>query len=334
MPIDSRQHVLHAVTESSPGTPESITVGTTVAIPTVGPVGFEPIGTQLIERGDVMTSRGGSLAPALGSQGWRVTFQTELYPWDDLEDDTSSPLAALWAACGKLEELTTPDRIRWTPKAGNAVGTDFDPCTIYLDEIGGNRKRAHYCAGRVTAEADAGGRVLLSWEFLGRWTTPTASVVTAGSETYGSSYPVPAVFRPAITLTSGIAGTVSGLARFALDDGVALVERQIATAAGAMDVAYRQRSEVGPVLSIDIDADDESTLSAWAEAVGLTVEARSLVLTDSAGDSCTISLPSSFVRLPQMIDGEAYRGYTIEMVGTTQGANSAVDPLTITWEAV
>lgn len=326
MPIQSRQTVVTVKSQSSAGSAASITIGVDESLRVLGAPTIEPIGEQLIERGDMSSSAGGVVGPVLGSQGWRVSFQTEDYGFTDLTDATSSPLTPLWAASGDIDTLTTPDRVRWTPKCGQVFATDLVYVTVQIDEIGGNQYVLYDGVASVTSEADAGGRIVHTWTIEGKWTTPTASTVSNGGETYGTE-PTPSVFKPSVTFTSGIAGTVAGLASFAADYGVEIVTRPVATATGAMDVSFLARSSTGPVLGVTIDADDESSLAVWTEAIGGSTESRSLAYTDGQSNTVTLAWLDSFVRLPQR-GGDTFRTYDIEMVGTTE---TVQDPVYITW---
>jgi len=326
MPLQSRQTVVTVKSQGSAGTAATITIGTDPSLRVLGVPTWEPIGEQLIERGDMSSSAGGVVRPVVGSQGWRVQFQTEDYGFTDLTDETTSPLAPLWDASGKVEALTTPDRVRWTPSAGQVFGTDLTYVTIQLDEIGGNKHVLYDGVATVTTEADAGGRLVHTWTVEGKWQTPVASTVTNGDETYGAE-PTPSVFKPNVTFTSGIAGTLTGLSAFSADYGTELVTRQVATATGGMDASFLARSSTGPVLSVTIDADDETALTAWGEALGTSTESRSLAFTDGESNTVTLAWLDSFVRLPQR-GGDTFRTYDLEIVGTTE---SVPDPVYITW---
>ena len=157
MPIQSRQTVVTVKSQSSAGSAASITIGVDESLRVLGAPTIEPIGEQLIERGDMSSSAGGVVGPVLGSQGWRVSFQTEDYGFTDLTDATSSPLTPLWAASGDIDTLTTPDRVRWTPKCGQVFATDLVYVTVQIDEIGGNQYVLYDGVASVTSEADAGG---------------------------------------------------------------------------------------------------------------------------------------------------------------------------------
>jgi hypothetical protein len=326
MPLQSRQTVVTVKSQSSAGSAASITIGTDNSLRVLGTPTWEPIGEQLIERGDMSSSAGGVVGPVVGSQGWRVQFQTEDYGFTDLTDETTSPLAPLWEASGKVETLTTPDRVRWTPKCGQVFGTDLTYVTIQMDEIGGNKYVLYDGVASVTSEAEAGGRLVHSWTVEGKWATPVASTVSAGDETYGTE-PTPSVLKTSVSFTSGISGTVTGLSSFTADYGTEIVTRPVATATGAMDPSFLARSSTGPVLGVTIDADDDTSLAVWAEAVGTTTESRSLAYADGESNTVTLAWLDSFVRLPQR-GGDTFRTYDLEIVGTTE---SVVDPVYVTW---
>lgn len=334
MTISKKNGVLHVALQSALGTAATITIGTTPALRIVGDIGIEQIGEGQILRSDVSSSLGGPVAPRLGSLGWRFTFQTELYAPAMKADFSTTPLYPLFASSAPYTNTDdNPDTATWEPFLGPAaVASGSLPAagsrgvvTVQFDEPGGNRYRLYDGSTACTGwSADAGGRILLDWTVEGKWVAPAASTLTAGAEVYnpGGAYDLTPWLFCGATLTSGITGTVTGLSSFTYAPGQELVTRMSAGSDGAscMAISFIDRSSDGPTLGLTIDAEDETTLAAWAEWLGGTTEDRSITIpapSTASIASVTIMVRDAYVSDAPAMGGDAYRTYDLVLRGTT-----------------
>lgn len=335
MPIPVKATCVHVVLQSSLGTAATITVGTTPALRVVGDVQITRRGEGQIARTDLSSSLGGPVGPRLGSLGWTFAFRTELYGPASADDLSTTPLGPLFYASAPVVETTgSPDTGTWTPAlgptptaSGSVPGAGLiGVVTMAVDEIGGNRYALYDGVAKCVGwEADAGGIIYLDWEVQGKWVAPAASTVTAGSEAYnpGDAFELTPWTFCGVTLTSGLAGTPTGLASFSLDPGQELVERSSAGADGAscMAISFLDRNPDGPSLGFTIDADDETALGAWTEYLAGSQETRGITIPAPSGASIAsaiIRLNDAWIDTPER-GGDTYRTFDLMARGTTDG---------------
>jgi len=351
MTINAKSTVIHVIPQAVVGVPEPIVVGGTPALRCLE-VGLEPRGEQLIERVDMQAAFGPGLIPVLGSQAWTLSLSTEFYGFDDVGNPASSALAGLWGAAGYMR--TTGAAVLWSPStsytlAGLAALPAADyvvPCTIHIDEIGGNSHTLYDCVAVPEISADSGARVTVSWTIQGRWGgTPITSTVDPTLVIYGGGFggfidPAPWVNKDATIALPSAAwlANFAGLATWGYTPGTELVERPDATSIGAIPdgfaPSYVSRS-AAPNLSVTLDADNEGVFDAWATAVAVTqAPPTALALPFAlfpgapAAASVAIDFPSPYSSLPTR-QGDAFRQYAIEFGGAVEPATGITS--IITW---
>lgn len=330
MPIQTKAGILYVVSQAAVGTGVTVDQATHTPIRAIE-VEMSPVGEGLIERVDHVSAYSGALQPVRGGQRWDIRIVTELYPWTDPTDITTSPLAALWAACGTLSTLGGPNRIRWAPitaytPGAIGVGT-VTPCTVELHEVGGNRYRAIDCYGTVVMRADAGARWMCEWTLHGMWSNdPIASTFTQALAAYGTAQSVPVTLRSA-----SFTGSPAGFASAAWTPGMVLTERPAAEPSSSIARAFAPSflsRDQPDVLAYTVDADDDTALPIWSTALGTTPASISLAWAPGS-QTWTIALPAATWRVPSRQSGKAMRQYDLEAVATVQASTGDTSYLTM-----
>lgn len=329
MPNNAKAIVVHVKSQASVGTAATITPGSDEALRVIGRPTFTVRGEGAIERVDLVSAVGPGLQPVTGSRGWDISFQTELYRYSDIADDTSSPLAPLFAASSLVEENangSTNLEITFsrTASIGTTVGTNYVPFTIEVDEIGGNTYSAYDCLCTVALSLDTGGRILLDWTVQGSWIDVVASTLGATTATFGAD-PLPFVAKAA-SLSSDL-GDYPAISTMSLTTGMALVERPDVSATDGFAPSFLDLAEV-PVLGFTCDADDATTLPIWAEVFAGTASNLTATFTDAGNETFKIALPVAYPRVPTP-GGDAFQSYDIEFYGTP---NASGDALVLTFD--
>ena len=246
MPNNAKAIVVHVKSQSSAGTPATITPGTDEALRVVGRPTLEVRGEGVIERSDITSAIGPGLKPVTGSRGWRISMQTELYAFSDGTDATSSPLAPLWnAALVGTEDDGARGKLVYRAERNATIGTTLGknlvPFTIQIDEIGGNRYTASDCLCTAEIMFDAGGRVMITWTIEGLWSDPAASTLGFDTADYGSEQDAPFVAIGA-TLSTDL-DDYDAISTFSLTTGMALVERTSVAATDGFAPSYADFAE-------------------------------------------------------------------------------------------
>ena len=324
MPNNAKAIVVHVKSQSAVGTAATITPGTDEALRVVGMPTLSVRGEGVIERSDITSAVGPGLQPIKGSRGWEIQIVTELYRFSDIGDDTSSPLAPLWAACGIVtENANSSTNLTWEPTRnytiGATVGTNIVPFTIQIDQIGGNRYVASDCQCTPEISFDAGGRVMITWTIHGLWDQPVASTLGVTTADYGAD-PLPFVAVGA-TLGTDLAD-YTAISTFSLATGLALVERTSVSATDGFVPSFLDFAEP-PVIGFTGDSDDESALPIWTEAFAGTASDLDITLTDSGGETFKIQLPVAYPRVPG-IGGDAFATYDFEFFGVPNGSGKSL----------
>jgi hypothetical protein len=293
---------------------------------------------MLIERSDLLSPYGPGLPPVLGSQAWDLTLSTELYGFDDLTDATSSSLAALFAASGYLRSdglgSVTWDHAAAYSLVGAGAGAGVVPATIQIDRPDGNAITLYDCVATWAVDAPSGARPRITWTIQGRWNgDPSASSLSSplsvGDVVWsGGTFadPLPWINEGA-SLAVPTSGTLEGLASWALNPGVSLVERVDAQDARGFAPSYLSQAEP-PTMAIVLDALAEGTLDAWTDALAAGTGPLILSIPNGA-QVLTMSMPAAYSRIPES-QGDAVAQYAITYAGAVDSTVSAT-ALSLVW---
>lgn len=328
MPISSRQGLVYATTEGTPGTGETITQGGQDAIRVLS-VEFSQVGQGLIRRDDLIGPYPGGLALVKGGLLGQMVITCELTPFDDITAATGHAQSPLLRACGVLSSNGS-DTATWRPAATLAYATGPEPCTVEFHEIGGNRYRLTGAVGTLNVSAETGQRPQVTYTLTGMWADPAASAFNASSATYANDE-LPYISEDG-TLTTGLAtgaSAVEGLASWTYTPGVTVTPRPDAasSASDAYAIAFYDRGSYDE-LAMTVDADDESTVSWWGDALGTEANNVSIMINSGGTQTCEIDLESAYYDLPQPSTGQPYRQYDIVALATVQ---SDGDTSSIVW---
>jgi len=208
----------------------------------------------------------------VGMQTGQFTFQTELY---GVTGAAPAWLQTLFAGCGVTYSTGV-----FSPRS-EAPGSNVKTLTLgaYTDGV---YKQIAGAMGTVSMTAPTGGRVLLNWTFMGRWTTPTD--VALVTPTYPTTAPAMAK-----------AGAVSigswepCISNFTMDLGNVVSPRPCLISAGGLhSYIVADRTPIG---TIDPEAVLVATNATYGQWLNSTEQAFSYEL--EAGDTTiTIAAPS------------------------------------------
>lgn len=260
-------------------------------------------GLRMADRAAVRSSIG-KLQGIYGGELRRLTFQCEVKGSGSA--GTAPEIGPLLRSCAMAETVVASTSVTYKPNSGTS--TAHESITLYYYEGGRKKHILTGCRGNVTASVEAGGILLLDFEFIGHYTQ--AVDATQPSPTYSSQVP-----KAALGLTCTING-VSGLAprswSFGLNNSIA-TPGDLTASDGYGEIIVTGRDVKGQVV---IQSQLDSTIDIDALLAAGTKFALALgAIGGTAGNIITVSTPSSstYITDSKHGEGEGLRLRTVEM---------------------
>ncbi len=232
----------------------------------VSNLSINPFNVQSVDR-DLIRSYLGASESLLGSRYVEMGFDLELAGSGTVATAPAWGNALL--ACAMAETLTATFRADYTP-----VSASFGSCTIYWYDDGLLHK-ATGARGAPKFKLGINGRPVISFKFLGLYSTPTAASNPATTLT---AWKAPQLICEANTLDLTFGGTHSTSVAPAITGGTAYPSQGIEVDMGAKvdfnallggeTVDYTARAATAKV-TLDLTAAQEVTMMAAAEAATL-----------------------------------------------------------------
>jgi|SRR5882672_1208732 len=284
--------VILAKTETTYNTDAVPVAGTNAIL--VRNVDMKPEGLRMVDREAIRGSLG-QLQKIYGGQLKRITFECEVK--GSGAAGTAPEIGPLIEACGFDEALAGGVSATYKPESAA-----HESITIYYFEGGRKRHILTGCRGTFTMRLDAGGILLLSFEFVGHFNEPTDQ--TQPSPTYNSQVP-----KAALGLTVSVNGVTAIVAKswqFVLNNTLALPP-SMAAADGYGEVIITKRDVTGEIV---IESELDSVIDIDALFSGGTRFAfASGTIGGTAGNRVTVTTPASstYVTDQELQDADGLR---------------------------
>jgi len=268
-PLAARRNTLLVKLETAAGTAETTGLLALLAFD----VKADPTADWTERKGTGQRS-GHTVVGALGARTGQVTFTAELRCGTGTVLDPA--LAACLQACGALKTSES-----YAQDTANARAAEARAITIWR-EIDGVRKALVGAAGNVTIKAESGQRVLLEFEFNGRWIAPT-------DQTLSTADPVTTTPMRAASGTFTLGTETIKINSFSLNWGATPALRGDVNAAGG--VACYDVLDFDPEVTLDPEFDRVAGYDFYGLWLAGTTAA--IVFAAVAGDrTATITLPA------------------------------------------
>lgn len=205
---------------------------------------------------------------------------------------TAPEIGPLIEACGFDETVVGSTSVTYNPENGT-----HESCTIYWYEGGRKLHILTGCRGTASLRVEAGGLVLMSFEFVGHYTQPTDQ--SQPTPTYNSTAPRAAVGM-AIAI-NGVTAIVAKSLEWNLNNTIAQPP-SISAADGYGEIILTARDITG---SIVVESELDATLDIDALLAAGTKFATTSGALGSAGNILTVTTPSSSTYVTDTDPGEA-----------------------------
>jgi hypothetical protein len=287
-----------AKTETTYGTDSVPVVGTNAIL--VRNPSLQSEGLRMNERGAVRQSIG-QLQKIFGGRLARITFECEVK--GSGAAGTAPEIGPLLEACGMDETVVGATSVTYQP-----VSTNHESVTIYYFEGGRKRHILRGCRGTATFRLEAGGIMIVAFEFVGHHDEPTDIALPA--PVYNSQVP-----RAALSMAVSLNGVTAIVARswqFVLNNVIAMPP-SVAAADGYGDIILTGRDVTGEIViesELDSVIDIDTLLSG-----GTRFAFASGTLGSVAGNRVALSTPASstYVTDSSLGDGEGLRLRTVNL---------------------
>ena len=300
-PLAARRQTLLVKLEDVPGNAETTGLLALLAFEvTAGP------SADWTERKGTGAYSGHNVVGALGARTGQITFTAELRCGTGATLDPA--VAACLQACGALKDAES-----YAQDVQNNRDAGSRTITIWR-EVDGVRKRLVGAAGNVTIKSTIGERVLLDFEFSGRWEAPT-------DEAMDTTAPVTSLPMRTEAGTFTLGGETIKIAEFELNWGATPALRADAAAGGG--VGCYDVLDFDPEISIDPEFDRVAGYDFYGK--WMAGDTAAIVLSATAGDrTATITLPR--VNIKELAEGDRDGIATLDYTGAclNDGATAAV----------
>jgi hypothetical protein len=271
--------VILAKTEVTYNTDPTPSAGTNAIL--VRNVSYGTAGLRMNDRGAIRASLG-DLQKIYGGELRKISFQVEVKGSGTA--GTAPEIGPLLTSAGMLETLVAVTSATYTPNSGTT--TAHKSITIYYYEGGRKLHILTGCRGTVKWSLDAGGIMLMDFEFTGHLTQPTDQSQPA--PTYNATVPKAGL---------GMALTFNGVStlvprKWSLDIGWKLaMPPSLAAADGYGQIVLVDRSVTGS-LEIESELDSVIDIDSLLQA-GTRFAFVSGTLGGTAGNRVAVSTPAS-----------------------------------------
>jgi hypothetical protein len=279
--------VLLAKTETTYNTDSVPTAGSNAIL--IRNVDMRSEGLRMNDRAAVRAGLG-KLQEIYGGSLKRITFECEVK--GSGAAGTAPEIAPLLRACGLGETLVVSTSATYNPS-----DSAHESCTIYWYEGGRNRHILTGCRGTFSIRVEAGGLILMSFEFVGHYATPTDQAQPA--PTYNSTTP-----RAAVGMAIAINGVTAIIAKsldWNLTNTIAM-PGSISAADGYGELIITERDIRG---SIVVESELNATINIDQLLTAGTKFATTSGSLGSAGNIVTITSPAASAYVTDTEPGEA-----------------------------
>lgn len=262
---------------------------------------YATAGLRMIDRGAIRASLG-DLQKIYGGELRKIGFQVEVKGSGTA--GTAPEIGPLLQAAGLLETIVAVTSATYTPNSGTS--TAHKSITIYFYEGGRKLHILTGCRGTVKFALDAGGIMLMDFEFTGHLTQPTD--IAQPSPTYSSQVP-----KAGLGMTVTFNGVSTIVPRkWSIDLGWKLaMPPSLAATDGYGQIILVDRTVVG---SLEIESELDSVIDIDALMQNGTRFAFAAgTLGSVAGNRVTLSTPASSTYVTDSIlaEGDGLRIRTI-----------------------
>jgi hypothetical protein len=297
--LRTSNEVILAKIETTYNTDPTPSAGTNAIL--VRNLNYSTAGLRMIDRGAIRASLG-DLQKIYGGELRKVSFQVEVKGSGTA--GTAPEIGPLLQAAGLLETIVAVTSATYTPNSGGT--TAHKSITIYFYEGGRKLHILTGCRGTVKFGLDAGGLMLMDFEFTGHLTQPTDA--SQPSPTYNAQVP-----KAGLNMSVSFNGISTLVPRkWSIDLGWKLaMPPSLAAVDGYGQIILVDRSVTGS-LEIESELDSIIDIDALLQA-GTRFAFSAGTLGGTAGNRVALSTPSSSTYITDSVlaEGDGIRLRTV-----------------------